>query len=58
MTKFADWPLWLQLLVGAPHMLFAGILAWVWTPTGKRGLYWFVGAFLYVCVFYLVFVRK
>jgi len=29
MTKFTDWPLWLQLSVGVPHALLAGFLAWV-----------------------------
>ena len=57
MTKFEDWPLWLQVLVGVPHGLLAGILAWDWTPTGKRGWYWAVALFAYLCFLYLVFVR-
>ena len=57
MTKFEDWPLWLQVLVGVPHALLAMILVWVWTPTRKQGLYWAVGLFAYLCLFYLVFVR-
>jgi hypothetical protein len=35
MTKFDDWPFWLQLLVGVPHALLGGILVWVWTPKGN-----------------------
>jgi hypothetical protein len=57
MTKFADWPLWVQLLVGVPHALLAGILAWVWRPLHGRAFYLAVGAFVYLCLFYLVFVR-
>jgi CHASE2 domain-containing sensor protein len=58
MTKFDDWPLWLQLLVGVPHALLAGILAWVWRPLRGRGFYWAVGAFAYLCLFYVIFVMK
>ncbi len=57
MTKFDNWPLWLQLLVGVPHALLAGILVWVWTPLPGRGFYLAVGLFVYLCLFYLVFVR-
>ena len=57
MTKFADWPLWLQVLVGVPHALLGGILVWVWTPKSNRGWYWAVGLFVYLCLFYMVFVR-
>jgi hypothetical protein len=57
MMKFADWPLWLQVLVGVPHALLAGILIWVWSPTNNRGWYWSVGAFVYLCLFYFIFVR-
>jgi hypothetical protein len=56
MTKFEDWPLWLQVSVGVPHAILAGLLAWVWTPTGKRGLYWALGLCAYLFLFYLVFV--
>jgi CHASE2 domain-containing sensor protein len=58
MTKFEDWPLWLQLLVGVPHAILGGVLAWVWTPTRRKGWYWAVGLFLYLSLFYAVFVRK
>lgn len=58
MTKFADWPLWLQVLVGVPHALLAGVLAFVWRPLRGKSLYWAVGLFAYLCVFYLIFVRK
>jgi hypothetical protein len=57
-TKFEDWPLWVQVLVGVPHALLAMALVWVWTPTRKQGLQVFVGLFAYLCLFYLVFVRK
>lgn len=58
MTKFDDWPFWLQVLVGVPHALLAGVLAFVWRPLRGKGFYWAVGLFVYVCLFYLVFVRK
>jgi len=57
MTKFDDWPWWLQVFVGVPHVLLAMILLWVWTPTGKRAFYWAVGLFAYLCLFYAIFVR-
>jgi|KBSMisStaDraftv2_1062788.scaffolds.fasta_scaffold586974_1 hypothetical protein len=57
MTKFDQWPLWLQLLVGVPHALLAMGLVWVWRPLRGRGFYWAVSAFAYLCLFYLVFVR-
>jgi hypothetical protein len=57
MTKFADWPLWLQLVVGVPHALLACVLAFVWRPLHGKAFYWAVGLFVYLCVFYLLFVR-
>jgi hypothetical protein len=33
------------------HTRSRGVLVWVWTPTRKRGLYWAVGAFAYLCLF-------
>ncbi len=57
-TKFEDWPLWVQVLVGAPHAILAGVLVWVWTPKSNKGWYWAVGLFAYLCLFYLIFVRK
>jgi hypothetical protein len=58
MTKFADWPLWLQVLVGVPHALLAGVLVFVWRPLRGKSFYWAVGLFAYLCVFYLIFVHK
>jgi hypothetical protein len=49
MTKFDDWPLWLQLVVGVPHALLAGLLLWAWTPLRKRGFYWAAGGFACAC---------
>lgn len=37
MTKFEDWHFWLQVSVGVPQALLAGIRAWVWTPTLLAG---------------------
>jgi hypothetical protein len=57
-TKFEEWPLWVQVLVGVPHAFLGGVLVWAWTPKSKRGWYLAVGLFLYLCLFYVVFVRK
>lgn len=57
-TKFEDWPLWVQVLVGIPHAILGGVLVWVWTPKSNKGWYWAVGLFAYLCLFYLVLVRK
>lgn len=32
MTKFADWPTWLQYAVLAPHGILAAVACWLWWP--------------------------
>jgi len=57
MTKFAHWPLWVQIVVAVPHALLAGLVLWGWWPKTRRGYWWFTGAVIYLFVFYFVFVR-
>ena len=54
MTKFADWPHWLQILVIVPHGLLGFVATWLWWPKsleGRRKL-GFVATYLFV--FFLV----
>jgi hypothetical protein len=48
MTKFSDWPTWLQALVLAPHVVLGFTAVWLWWP--KSGKEWrkfgFVAAYL------------
>ena len=57
MIKFANWPQWLQLLVGIPHGILLVALATFWCPKTGRGIFWFFGLGFYLLLFYLVFVR-
>ncbi len=54
MTKFSDWPTWLQTLVLVPHALLRFVAFWLWWP--KSGKDWrkfgLVAAYLFI--FYLV----
>lgn len=36
-TKFADWPRWLQILIVAPHGILLGITVWLWWPKSDKG---------------------
>jgi hypothetical protein len=56
-TKFADWPLSIQLLIGVPHVLVAVLAVWFWSPTTRKQLYWYAGGLVYYALFYLIFVR-
>jgi hypothetical protein len=57
MIKFANWPHWLQLLVGIPHAILLVVMAYFWWPKTGKGLLWFFGLGAYLLLFYLVFVR-
>ncbi len=57
MIKFANWPRWLQLLVGIPHVILLAVLTYFWWPKTFKSTMWFVGMVLYLGLFYLVFVR-
>jgi hypothetical protein len=57
MTKFDHWPLWLQVLIGIPHLVLLVLIVWIWWPKSNRGWYWFVGVLVYLWIFYLAFMR-
>jgi|CZLA01.1.fsa_nt_gi hypothetical protein len=57
MTKFGQWPAWVQMVVGVPHAVLLSFLAWVWSPQDAKSWYWFVGVLLYLGMFYFIFVR-
>ena len=55
-TKFDDWPYWLQVMVIAPHALLIAFALWLWWPKTDEG--WrkigFVCAYL---VFFLLIMH-
>jgi hypothetical protein len=57
MTKFDQWPMWLQLAVGLPHAIFLAVLAWIWYPKTTRD--WLFGAacLAYFLLFYFLCIR-
>jgi hypothetical protein len=61
-TKFDDWPHWLQVVVIVPHGLLGMFATLVWWPKSDRG--WrrlgFVAAYLLIfyCVMHFVFQAK
>ena len=57
MTKFGQWPAWLQVVVGVPHAVLLTFLVWIWSPQDAKSWYWFVGVLLYLGMFYFIFVR-
>ena len=36
MTKYSDWPHWLQMLVLVPHGLLASVMCWIWWPKSEK----------------------
>jgi hypothetical protein len=52
-TKLNDWPLWLQLLVMAPHCALVGA-GWFYTPKSKQGERWLWLIWAYLIAFFLV----
>jgi len=57
MTKMAQWPLWLQLLVGLPHAALLVVTVWLWWPKSRKAWLRFVAVLAYLWLFYFVFVR-
>jgi len=57
MTKVANWPFWLQMLVLLPHGVLLLVLVWFWWPKSGRDLLRWFACFVYLLVFYFVFVR-
>jgi len=37
MTRYSDWPHWLQALVLVPHGLLASVMCWIWWPKSEKG---------------------
>ena len=65
MTRYSDWPLWLQVLVVGPHGILLGALVWVWWPKSDKDWrrFWFVAAiysfFIWSCTSFFTFrLRK
>jgi len=58
MTKFSEWPGWLQVLVVFPHSLLGFIATVFWWPRSKldRRRFWFVAAYLFVVYLVLRFI--
>ena len=57
MTKFEDWPLWLQLPLGVANAVGL-VWAVVWTPKTQKGLNWVYAFLAYVFLFQLIFVWR
>jgi hypothetical protein len=53
-TKFADWPGWVQTVVVAPNALLAGIAFWVWWPKSDKEWRKFGFVMAYLVAFFLV----
>jgi hypothetical protein len=58
MTKFSDWPTWLQYLVVLPHGALAAVAFWLWWPKSDAGWrkFGFVVAYLLVWLFVMRYV--
>jgi hypothetical protein len=54
MTKFADWPGWMQTTVILPHALLGFAMFWLWWPKSSRSWRWFGILAAYLLAFYLV----
>jgi hypothetical protein len=54
MTKFSDWPGWLQTLVLVPHCILGFVAFWLWWPKSKESWRKFGFVAAYLLVFYLV----
>jgi CHASE2 domain-containing sensor protein len=53
-TKFSDWPSWLQFLVVFPNALLGFIMTWVWWPKSGKSFVRFGILAAYLLAFYLV----
>ena len=58
MTRYSDWPLWLQVLVVGPHGVLLSALVWLWWPKSDKGWrrFWFVSAYLVAFYLFMHFV--
>jgi hypothetical protein len=59
MTRFTDWPQWLQTLVLVPHGILASVACWWWWPKSDKEWrkFGFVAAYLiaFLLVMHYVF---
>jgi len=53
MTKYSNWPLWLQVLVVAPHGILLSAALWLWWPNTDKDRRKFGFAAAYLVSFYL-----
>lgn len=58
MTKFAEWPVWLQVLVLLPHGVLGWVAFWLWWPKSKKEWrkFGFVAGYLFVVFLVLRYV--
>jgi hypothetical protein len=54
MTRFADWPGWVQALVVLPHAILGFAATWLWWPKTKKGWLRFGLVAAYLLLFFLV----
>jgi hypothetical protein len=54
MTKYGDWPHWLQMLVVVPHGILGFMATILWWPKSKEGWRKFGFVATYLLLFYLV----
>ncbi len=55
MTKAANWPLWLQIIVGVPNAIGL-VWALLWTPKTQKGLNYVYAFLAYIFLFQILFV--
>ena len=54
MTKYGDWPHWLQMLVVVPHGILGFVATLLWWPKSNDGWRKFGFVATYLLIFYLV----
>jgi len=54
MTRFSDWPVWLQALVVVPHGLLGFVAFWLWWPKSDKEWRKFGLVAAYLLAFYLI----
>jgi len=54
MTKFSEWPTWLQVLVLFPHGLLGFVAFWLWWPKSDKEWRKFAFVAGYLILFFVV----
>jgi len=54
MTRFSEWPAWLQAVVVVPHALLGFCAVWLWWPKSDKDWRKFGFVARYLLIFYLV----